>query len=181
MFRFGLVVVLLIYGINVCITTHQDCTKTGYNLPVEKSCKADDHVKTLGLQPLVEGGFYRETYKSEHLSVIYFLLPFETFSAWHRVRHSDEVWSFHDGCPLAMHFIYVNETYERIELGSDRFSVSIPKDTWQAAETIGDCHSLVGNVVAPPFIWQNFEMPPLDELLKQFPKHEEILRRFTRQ
>lgn len=165
-----------LFQVNGCDVTDLYCEKTD----ISQNLKTQDHIKSLGLIPLVEGGFYKETYRSDHLSVIYFLLPLGTFSVWHRVLNSDEVWSFHEGCPLAMHLIYRNGTYERIILGVDGYSVTIPRNTLQAEEPIGDCHSLVGNVVSPPFDWQNFEMPSFKQLIDRFPQHEEIFKQFTR-
>lgn len=129
----------------------------------------------------MEGGFFRRTYISEEMSSIYFLLPHRSFSAWHRIVNSDEVWTFHEGCPLAVHLIYLNGTYKKVELGEVEFNVAIPKNTWQAAEpTKEGGFSFVSTVVAPPFTWEKFEMPSFEELRKKYPQHEHILKRLTR-
>jgi len=75
---------------------------------------AEDVVRRLGLLPHPEGGFYRETYRSgltlelpdgRHRpasTAIHYLLPADTWSAWHRVA-SDEVWHHYDGGVLRLH------------------------------------------------------------------------------
>jgi predicted cupin superfamily sugar epimerase len=74
---------------------------------------AEELVKRLGLVPHPEGGFYRETWRSPRRvdghpagaraagTAIYFLLPAERFSAFHRVT-SDEVWHHYDGDPVTL-------------------------------------------------------------------------------
>jgi hypothetical protein len=70
-------------------------------------------IAKLGLEPHPEGGYFRQTYKSELIlpkeslptefagaraasTAIYFLLEGENFSAFHRLRW-DEIWHFHLG------------------------------------------------------------------------------------
>lgn len=66
-------------------------------------------IEQLCLEPHPEGGFYRETYRApldvdsnahqgrrSAFTSIYFLLPGDQYSAWHRVA-SDESWFFHMG------------------------------------------------------------------------------------
>ena len=115
----------------------------------------------LGLTPHPEGGFYRETHRSPHCTVIDFvLLPGQT-SAWHRVRHAEEVWLHHRGGPLALHRWHEGE-HERIVLDADRSTAVIPIDHWQAAEPLGDTWVWVSCVVAPPFAFEHFELAPAD-------------------
>jgi predicted cupin superfamily sugar epimerase len=78
-------------------------------------------IRTLQLKPHPEGGYFRETYRSNgviipeslsaefsgkrnYFTCIYFLLPSETFSAFHRIIQ-DETWHFYDGSPLCLHMI----------------------------------------------------------------------------
>jgi hypothetical protein len=68
------------------------------------------YIDELGLLPHPEGGYYRETYRSEdsvdvngkkrsYSTGIYFLLEKNNFSALHRIK-SDELWHFYAGDPL---------------------------------------------------------------------------------
>src|SRR5579864_9780525 len=90
-------------------------------------------IEKLRLEPHPEGGYFRQTYKSEMLiarealppgssgvraasTAIYFLLEGENFSAFHRLR-SDEVWHFYGGEALVVHVIHPDGKYSRILLG----------------------------------------------------------------
>jgi len=63
---------------------------------------AEDIISRLELQPHpVEGGYFRETYRSPHSSAIYYLLKPGHVSELH-VLPSDEVYHFYLGSPLRM-------------------------------------------------------------------------------
>ena len=79
-------------------------------------------IARLQLEPHPEGGFYRETYRAKetieaahlparfggrrvHSTAIYFLLPGNHISAFHRIK-SDEVWHFYAGTALTLTLIH---------------------------------------------------------------------------
>lgn len=129
----------------------------------------------LRLEPHPEGGFYRETHRSEHLTVIDFLLLAGQQSAWHRVDGSDEVWNHHRGGRLALHLLSPDGAYERIELGDGRYSAVVPAGWWQAAENLDGDWTLVGCTVAPPFHFERFTMAD-GALFERFPEHRALAR-----
>lgn len=73
-------------------------------------------VRQLQLQPHPEGGYYRETFRSDiqvpfqgrsrcAATSIYYLLADGAWSAWHRID-ADETWYFHTGTtPVALHVL----------------------------------------------------------------------------
>lgn len=153
-------------------------------------------VSQLSLVPHPEGGFFRETFRAPLALVglphgqtrvaqssVYFLLPSSTFSALHRVR-SDEVWHFYDGDPLELHIL--DEWEHRVVLlGRDLAAGQVPQcvvpaGLWQAAKPLGDRFSLCGCTVAPGFEWEDFEMPSTDELMRNMPQHETVIRALSR-
>jgi predicted cupin superfamily sugar epimerase len=154
-------------------------------------------VKSLGLAPHPEGGFFRETWRSSLLlhevpgrsiraasTAIYFLLPSGAFSAFHRVA-SDEGWHHYDGDPLDLHLIDERGQYEVVSLGRDfargeRPQYVVPAGVWQAAVPRGDRYALAGCTVAPGFDFADFEMPARSDLVTRFPAHAEIVTRLTR-
>ena len=154
-------------------------------------------VRLLDLQPHPEGGYYRESFRAPLVlsglphgaprsasTAIYFLLPADTFSAFHRVR-SDEIWHHYDGDPLALHIIDKAGAYERILLGhnlsaGERPQAVVPADSWQAAELLGENFSLCGCTVAPGFDFADFELAGRNELAAQFPEHSALITRLTR-
>lgn len=92
-------------------------------------------IRHLELVPHPEGGFYRETYRSDlslpksalpagfagdraTSTAIYFLLYEHNFSAFHRIR-SDEMWHFYLGSPLTVHVIDAGGQFSEIRLGSN--------------------------------------------------------------
>lgn len=129
----------------------------------------------LRLEPHPEGGFYRETHRSEHLTVIDFLLLDGQRSAWHRVSGSDEVWNHHRGGRLALHILSPGGEHERIVLGDERFSAVVPAGWWQAAEALDPAWVLVGCTVAPPFVFERFSMADAT-LFERFPQHADLTR-----
>ena len=74
-------------------------------------------IRELGLAAHPEGGFYRETYRSDASTVIYFLLPAGDFSAFHRVFGRDEVGHHYAGGPLLLDVVRGDGRYEAHRLG----------------------------------------------------------------
>ncbi|HZC23150.1 MAG TPA: cupin domain-containing protein [Candidatus Binatia bacterium] len=159
-------------------------------------------IEKLKLEPHPEGGYFRQTYKSDLLiarealpgfsgaralsTAIYFLLEGKKFSTFHRLR-SDEMWHFYAGSPLAVHVIEPAGSYSSILLGSDPEA----GHTFQGVVRAGCCFAshvadwkswaLVGCTVAPGFEFADFEMAKREALAREFPQHREIIERLTRE
>lgn len=158
-------------------------------------------IKQLELVRHPEGGWYRETYRSEEsiqvtalperfagdrsvCTVIYFLLQSGDISALHRIK-SDEIWHFYAGELLTVHVITPQGEYYSLKLGSnivagETFQCVVPAGCWFGAEVPGEGCSLVGCTVAPGFDFSDFEMGNRETLLKQFPEQSAIIQRLTR-
>jgi len=136
-------------------------------------------VVELGLAPHPEGGFYRETFRSERLTSILFLLPAGGFSAFHRVRGADEAWCHHAGADVELTTIADDGCVEVVRLGRGRPQHVVPAGVWQAARA-ADAWVLSGCVVAPPFAFDRFDMPTRAELTALFPMHADLIARLTR-
>lgn len=159
-------------------------------------------VERFELIPHPEGGYFREVYRSgtkiTHPGVppdlpstrcsgtlIYFLLSGAEFSAFHRVRWSDEAWHLYAGGPLELHVIDGNGRHERRLLTGDlehgEPTTVIRGGDWQAARlAAGVTWAFGGCTVAPGFEYDDFEMPPRTDLLSSFPRHADIIRALTR-
>ena len=133
---------------------------------------AKDIIRTLGLKPHPEGGYYTETYRDEaggergHSTAIYYLLEVDDCSQWHRVTDAVEVWHYYAGAPLALTLSSDGKSAEAHRLGSnidfgERPQVVVPANWWQTAESLGEW-TLVGCTVAPGFEFSSFEMAPKD-------------------
>ena len=160
-------------------------------------------VKRLRLEPHPEGGYFRQTYRSEititrealpaafggHRSAstaIYFLLEGKNFSAFHRLR-SDEMWHFYIGTPVSVHVIDTSGKYFLIILGNDPetghvFQAVVPAGCWFASHVADwESFALVGCTVAPGFDFEDFEMGKRAELVANYPQHRELIRTLTRE
>jgi predicted cupin superfamily sugar epimerase len=151
-------------------------------------------VERLGMKAHPEGGFYAETYRAEETlntangqrnlaTSIYFLLRSEDVSHFHRIQ-SDELWFWHEGSPLSVHFLGENG-HEILKLGPVDDSGNSPQHLVKANTIFGstvdhaDSYALVSCVVSPGFDFRDFELFQTDELLAQFPQAETIIRRLT--
>lgn len=142
------------------------------------AARVPEEAAALGLDAHPEGGWFRETYRSdvpvttEHgervcaTAIQYLLGPGEQ-SAWHRVRH-DELWLWQHGGRLTLERGGTGAApcrAERVLLGPDAggagglFQDLIPAGTWQRAEPAEGRAVLVACVVAPGFDYADFEMP----------------------
>ena len=135
--------------------------------------RAEKIIKELDLSPHPEGGYFKETYRSENklkspnngeirnaVTDIYFLLVFKQISRFHKVLH-DEIWHFYEGDPIELVEIQ-NNSHEisRVILGDKNnilnYKHCIKGSNWQAAYSLGK-YSLVGCTVAPGFDFSDFE------------------------
>lgn len=163
---------------------------------------ANDYVKSLGLQPHPEGGYFKETYRStgtipaaslpegftgdRHFSTaIYFLIEAGNFSALHRIK-SDELWHFYAGDALEVIELHDDGTLKITAVGANTangevFQYMVPAGCWFGSRVRkGGTFSLVGCTVAPGFDFADFEMGNRDQLRQQFPQHEKVIGELTR-
>ena len=151
----------------------------------------------LGLQAHPEGGFFKETYRSQSKikhedlgggflgdrnvsTAIYYLLQNDNYSAWHRIK-SDEMWHFYDGTS-ALHIHTLTETgYHIMKLGNnpekgEELQLVVPANTWFAASLVmPGAYALVGCTVAPGFDFADFEMASKENLLAEFPNEKDAV------
>lgn len=131
-----------------------------------------------------EGGFYREVYRSEEDvkradgesrnagTAIFFLLPAEVCTNWHRVA-SDELWHFYEGDKLILEIIDADGNFRQLPLcdkltADCSYQQSVPQSCWQRAYSTG-AFSLVGCTVSPGFEFEDFEMIDAEELADDYP------------
>ena len=126
-------------------------------------------IDTLGLAPHPEGGWYRETWRTDATpgeragaTAILFLLEAGQRSHWHRVDAA-ELWLWHAGAPLLLATAPDDAgPASATRLGPDVLSgdmpqILVPAHHWQAAETIGGW-ALVSCVVTPGFEFAGFTL-----------------------
>lgn len=138
-------------------------------------------VRRLDLDPHPEGGWFRETWRSELIlggtalpsqyggpraagtAILFALLPGQE-SAWHTVRGA-ELWLHHRGSPVALQFGADPDSATTHLLGSDIEAgqcpqLLVPPGYWQRARPEGDEPSLVSCVVVPGFDFADFALAP---------------------
>lgn len=131
--------------------------------------------RRLGLEPHPEGGWYRQTWRSPvevtlpdgrvrpTATLIWFLLPAGSSSAWHRVA-SDELWLAHTGT-VVLELGGDGErpvAGERHHVGVDvaageSSQVLVPAGRWQRTVAT-EAEALVSCVVSPGFDFDDFAL-----------------------
>ena len=162
---------------------------------------AKEIADALGLEPHPEGGFYRETYRSDEVlaadlderygggerhcgTAIYYMVTPDSMSALHRVK-TDEVFHFYLGDPVEQALISPGGKVEVARLGSDILAGELPQRVvrrgwWQGARLAdGGRFALLGATVSPGFDFTDFEMGDRDVLLAELPHAAEVVKRFT--
>lgn len=137
--------------------------------------------RRLRLAPHPEGGWFRETWRSELVlnpsalpsryagarsagtAILFLLLPGQQ-CAWHSVC-SAELWFFHCGSPLFIDMGPRQSASTTHLIGADLDDgqlpqLLVPPGYWQRARSCGDEPTLVSCVVVPGFDFADFAMAP---------------------
>ncbi len=164
--------------------------------------KIKEIVQRLTLIPHPEGGYYKETYRSQgsipnavlapsitgdrnYCTAIYFLLSHTNFSAFHRIQQ-DETWHHYDGGTLYVHVIHPDGTYQRFHLGKnfdqgEEPQFTVPAGCWFASSVANkNEYALVGCTVAPGFDFADFELAERSFLSALYPAHKNTIESLTR-
>ena len=158
-------------------------------------------IQHLNLSKHIEGGSFRETYRSTLVlkgecigknfederaasTSIYFMLEKGQFSAFHKIT-SDETWHFYEGDTLDIFEIDENANLITHKLGRDAskgesFQVLIKAGRWFGSRVAGNgIYSLVGCTVAPGFDFADFQLASRSELSTLYPAHKVLISEMT--
>ncbi len=159
-------------------------------------------IKILDLQPLLEeGGFYRETYRSDENipkaalparygasktfgTAIYYLLTPDTCSALHRIP-TDEIFHFYLGDSVIMLQLHPDGKSEVTTIGSkidrgQQLQVIVPKGTWQGSFLKqGGNFALMGVTVSPGFDFSDYEAGDRASLINAYPAEKNLITKLT--
>lgn len=158
---------------------------------------AQDLVNKFEMLPHPEGGWYKETYRSEEQinenalperfsekrsfsTAIYFLMEKGNFSGFHKIK-SDECWHFYAGQTLWVYVINNAGNLDIIKLGNnielgECFQYVVPANCWFASRPADESEfSFVGCTVAPGFDFADFELAVAKNLSLEFPQHKSII------
>jgi predicted cupin superfamily sugar epimerase len=159
-------------------------------------------ITQLDLKPHPEGGYYRETYRSDEIigkevlperytgdrsfgTAIYYLLTRETFSAIHRLK-TDEVYHFYLGDPVELVQLLPDGSGCLVTLGNDitggtQLQTMVPHGTWHGARLAeGGKYALLGTTVSPGFEFADNEIGDRTDLIRSYPSFSDTIIALTR-
>ena len=124
---------------------------------------SDEIIEKLKMIPHPEGGYFKESYRNENVSLIYYLLKKKEKSHWHRLT-KNEILHFYNGDPLKLLISKDGKNIEEIilnnKINNDQiFHYIVKARTWFSMESQGE-YSLIGCTVAPSFDYDDFELTP---------------------
>jgi predicted cupin superfamily sugar epimerase len=165
---------------------------------------AEELIDLLDIKPLpLEGGLFRETYRSADLlpssalpqrytkeksagTAIYYLHTPQTFSALHRLP-TDEVYHFYLGDPVEMLQLWPEGNGRVVILGQDLragqlVQVVVPEGVWHGSRLRpGGSFALLGTTMAPGFDFADYEAATHEDLVLRFPEFASVIKQLTRE
>jgi len=166
----------------------------------EEALTRDQLIKQLGLEKHIEGGYFRRTFQADHrakidqglgprytmTSILYMLTSDSPVDHWH-LNQSDIIQYYHLGGPITYYLIDAEGNLSVKVLGPDiangqQVQVIVKGGTWKAAELKpGNDYGLLSEAVSPGFEYHDMRIGEQVELLKLFPQHAELIKRFSSQ
>ena len=156
-------------------------------------------IEALGLEPHVEGGWFRRTYQAEHrpmldtdagprftqTSIFYLLTRDAPVGRWHRNR-SDILHFFHLGGTLEYAVIDEQAGLSVTRLGGDlgggqQLQLAVKGGSWKASRLLDGDYALVSEAVCPGFDYADMELGEVGLLMEEYPQHADVLQRFVAQ
>jgi predicted cupin superfamily sugar epimerase len=162
---------------------------------------AEDVIDFLKLKPHpVEGGFFRETYRSAQAipgialpdhpgarslsTAIYYLLKPGHVSEMHALP-GDEVFHFYMGSPVRMLQLWPDGTAKDVILGSDLVAGQVPQlvvpaGVWQGSHLLAtEGYALLGATMAPGFDYSDYVQGKRSDLMARWPDAHELITLLT--
>lgn len=152
--------------------------------------------KQLGLDGHFEGGYFRQTFKTEQqkvqsargertsMTAIYYMLTDDSPVDCFHTKHSAGVQCYHLGAPITYHLIHHDGRHEAVVVGPDIangqvLQLAVAGGVWKAAELPAGEFGLVTEVVAPGWEMEDMVLPTRQELIDRFPQHRALITRLT--
>lgn len=162
-------------------------------------------IRHFHMEPLpVEGGIFYQTYLADEIfphtglperygsdkpfsTAIVYLLTADanSFSALHKLP-TDEIYHFYLGDPVELLQLYPDGRSQRIILGQDvlngqRIQYVAPRGVWQGSHLVaGGRFALLGTTMAPGYTNEDYVGGDRDELMRQYPHEEDLIKQLTR-
>ena len=160
--------------------------------------KKQDLIDALSLIEHVEGGYFRETYRSEEmvsteregkerniLTSIYYLLTSDRPIDHFHKNKSDIIHYFHAGSPITYLTINPSGKLEKVKLGmnilkGEKLQLLVPGGYWKAAFLETGEFGLLGEAVAPGFDYKDMEIATMEKFQQSYPNLIEELKLYVR-
>jgi predicted cupin superfamily sugar epimerase len=155
-------------------------------------------IELLGLEPHVEGGFFKRTFQADHrpqidtaegprytLTSIHYLLTSDSpIGHWH-LNRSDIIHFWHLGAPVEYFLIHSDGSLETRVLGphiaaGQRLQLVVRGGVWKASHLSGGDYGLISEAVAPGFDYADMTLGERERLLAEFPQHADLIRAYSR-
>ncbi|EGV52044.1 cupin domain-containing protein [Candidatus Endoriftia persephone] len=147
--------------------------------------KKQEIIDALGLEPHLEGGYFRRSYQSageiqtpngprHRLTSIYYLLTDDApVGHLHRNR-SNILHYFHAGAPLRYTLIQPDGRLEQRIMGTEVSAGQTPQlivegGCWKASELIDGEFALISEAVSPGFDYADMELARAEAIRQRFP------------
>jgi purine nucleoside permease/predicted cupin superfamily sugar epimerase len=168
----------------------------------DKMLTATQLAKALNLEPHVEGGYFRQTFKADHrpnittkegdrvtMTSIYYLLSADSPIGYFHMNQSDIMHYFHKGDAITYYMLKPDGSVQITILGPDpskghQMQMMVKGGTWKASKIPTDAkygYGLIGEAVAPGFDYADMQLGKTALLLKQFPQHKNYIQELSRE
>jgi purine nucleoside permease/predicted cupin superfamily sugar epimerase len=168
----------------------------------DKILTATQLAKALNLEPHVEGGYFRQTFKADHrpnittkqgdrvtMTSIYYLLSADSPVGYFHMNQSDIMHYFHKGDAITYYMLKPDGSMQITILGPDpskghQMQMMVKGGTWKASKISTDAkygYGLIGEAVAPGFDYADMQLGKTATLLKQFPQHKDYIQGLSRE
>ncbi|QRR11777.1 cupin domain-containing protein (plasmid) [Burkholderia sp. MS455] len=148
-------------------------------------------IKKLGLEAHPEGGYYRFAFGSDVVrktangaerrdySGIYYMVTHDSPSHFHQMK-SDEIWYYHSGAPLTMHFLDGAGKYHTARLGpniehGEALSIVMHGGWIFGASVDSGDFTLVSCAVVPGFDDVDYKILTQSKLLGKYPEYRDVI------
>ncbi len=155
-------------------------------------------IKALQLEPHIEGGYFKRTYTSRHIttgnkvsmSSIYYMLTTDGPIGHTSKNCSDIMRYYHLGLPFRYLVLFPDGNLEETILGPDilaghKLQLIVPGGTWVSTEILTregavEEFGIVSEAVTPGFEYSDMVLATKEVIQSQYPQHWNTLRKFIR-
>ncbi|RVD79780.1 cupin domain-containing protein [Pseudomonas koreensis] len=167
---------------------------------IQRKINANELIAALGLEPHVEGGYFRRTYQSDQrdmlqtasgprylMTSIYYLLTEQSPVGQFHFNHSDILHYFHLGDAIEYSLIHADGSLQTLIMGNDvlagqQLQLHVPGGIWKASRLLDGTNGfgLISEAVSPGFDFADMQIGERQKLTAKFPQHQNLIEKLTR-